>query len=151
MLLPFGTAPGEAFGPVNVVIGFFAAVTSAFAFARVSLTAVTCLLAPAGAIAVIATTAETTASAVSATSFFPRPAFGCFMRPSSSGGSKRSPRGLRTLHVRTYSHCRQPSTSLGWAGNRSKPVVSLPPYQPRYGQRGRVPVREKEASWTSPI
>ena len=35
-LLPFGTGPGEVFGPVNVVIGFLAAATSAFALASVS-------------------------------------------------------------------------------------------------------------------
>src|SRR5579859_2077363 len=151
-LLPFGTGPGDTVGPVNVVIGFRAEATSALAFARVSFApAVTWRLAPAGAIAVIATTATATASAVSGSSFVgPRPAFGCFMRPPPVMGQRSRP-DVRTVHVRTYSPFRHPSTRVGSAENPAKPVVHPRPYQPRYGQRAGVSPCMKEASWTSPI
>src|SRR6185437_10089779 len=83
MLLPLGTGPGDVFGPVNVVIGFFAAETSARAFASVSFGAALLWVAPPAGIAVRETTASTSpATAVSGRSLErPRPAFRSYMRP----------------------------------------------------------------------
>src|SRR6185437_3090744 len=94
MLLPLGTGPGDVFGPVNVVIGFFAAETSARAFASVSFGAALLWVAPPAGIAVRETTASTSpATAVSGRNLErPRPAFRSYMRPPRVMGPAPGPR-----------------------------------------------------------
>jgi hypothetical protein len=89
--LPDGTGPGDVFGPVNFVIGFRAAATSAFAFANVKRAVLAWRAAPAAGIAVSETAAIVAAAPASGSSLRPRPNLDSYMRPPRCANDASSP------------------------------------------------------------